>query len=83
MERFALWNLLKTVLSASESPSPTATIPDAENAKSNPETPRYQGIQEGEIDTTQSLSQPPPKERHNACEAYFLRHEQLRSQRKK
>ena len=69
MEPFAIWNLLKTVLSSAETPSAAPNAPTREEEK-----------------TVEIPKEEPPKEspaRANACEAYFLRHEQIKSQRKR
>jgi hypothetical protein len=69
MEPFAIWNLLKTVLSNAESPTAQASAPDAEETKN----------------AVSSKDEPTQSEpaRPNACEEYFLRHEQIKSQRKR
>ncbi len=79
MEPFAIWNLLKAALSATEPPSANTQI--SEGAATNPsdEAP-FRQADEGAETTTMHANFPP---RANACEEYFLRHEQLKNHRKK
>lgn len=86
MEQFAIWNLLKTMLNNSPSPSSQA----AKTAESQTETPSNP-LQSSTADTPvantnptqekESSATPPPSQ--NACEEYLLRHERLMNGRKR
>lgn len=86
MEQFAIWNLLKTMLNNSPSPSSQA----AKTAETLSETPSNP-LQSSTADTPaantnpaqekESPATPPPSQ--NACEEYLLRHERLMNGRKR
>jgi hypothetical protein len=83
MEPFAVWNLIKSVLSSPESLHANAQPAESATVKSSPEPPVGQGAESAETDSLQGKISPPSEPRLNACEAYFLRHEQLKNQRKR
>ena len=65
MEPFAIWNLLKNALTATEqAAAPTSEAPQAKEESA-------------------SVPKEEAPYRPNACEEYFLRHEQIKNHRKK
>ena len=83
MEPFAIWNLLKTVLNAPEPPAANAKNNDCQTTNFSREQPTAQAEQGTEHTPEHLDNSPSQKLRANACEEYFLRHEQLKNQRKR
>lgn len=82
MEAFAIWNLLKSALSAAETPSASGKSVTAEQPQTSGESTVSQE-KGGEGSAPPSANPPSTAPRANACEEYFLRHEQLKNHRKK
>ena len=79
MEPFAIWNLLKNILSTPNTPANAGKPDELNTAQTNDFLSPTQSKSEGE---NQDFTANSPT-RQNACEAYFLRHEQLKSRHKK
>ena len=75
MEQFGIWNLLKTMLNNSPSPS-AQTAKTAETADGNT-------VNNAEPKVENEEKEPSFPQPVNACEEYLLRHERLHNQRKK
>ena len=81
MEQFAIWNLLKTMLNNSPSPSPQAAK-TAENQAETPSNATKPTAADNNA-TPEQEPQEPLRPSANACEEYLLRHERLTSGRKR
>ena len=75
MESFALWNLLKTALSAAQQSSASLSASGEES--------KTEAQKADESRPTPTEENPPIPNHANACEAYLLRHEAIKSTRKK
>lgn len=86
MEQFAIWNLLKTMLNNSPSPSLQAAK-TAENQAEYPSNSTKSATADTHpSDANAAPEQAPsetPRSSANACEEYLLRHERLTSGRKR
>ena len=81
MEQFAIWNLLKTMLNNSPSPSSQAAK-TAENQAENPSNATNSATADTNA-ASEQVSQDTPRASANACEEYLLRHERLTNSRKR
>lgn len=83
MEQLGIWNLLKTMLNNTPSPS-TQTAKTAENQTENtPSVTKSAPPENGATIQEQESKETPPTLSAKACEEYLLRHERLKNQRKK
>ena len=82
MEAFAIWNLIKSALSAAEAPSTNEKNDDNTPPKPNNEAAFTQG-KDAPNNTSAGENLTSNDTRPNACEEYFLRHEQLKNHRRK
>lgn len=86
MEQFAIWNLLKTMLNNSPSPSSQAAK-TAENQAETPSNATKPTAADTHLsDANAAPEQAPPETLRpsaNACEEYLLRHERLTNGRKR
>ena len=74
METFGIWNLLKSILS------------NETQVNSSQASHRESAPSEGKSETEKPIENAPPsppESKTNACEEYFLRHEQLKNGRKR
>ena len=79
MEQFGIWNLLKTMLN--NSPSPTSS---PSQSTETPQAATEKGSQPSAPATdSPETSSPSSTAPTNACEEYLLRHERLTSGRKR
>ncbi len=90
MEQFAIWNLLKTMLNNSPSPSSQAAKTAELQTESVPSATKFTAANNdvnasanSAISSGQESKETPPTPSAKACEEYLLRHERLTNSRKR